>query len=138
MSELLPSFDHFDELDEIAACIVKHSHSDRACIHRLQREFDTKLAQSLELLLEIVHLEGRCRNPIVHKRRFVWANGRVLTRLKEEFGSFRGFLRHNGQPAMIAHRDIVLDDEAQPCRLRLRTAVLRDEAGLEASPLRAT
>jgi hypothetical protein len=59
-----------------------------ACIHRLLCEFDTKVAQSLEHLLKIIHFEGRCRNPIVHKRRFVWPNGGVLTRLKEEFGSF--------------------------------------------------
>jgi hypothetical protein len=77
MLELLASRDHFDELDEIAACIIKDGHSDRACIHRLYREFDAKLAQPLELLLEVIHLEGRGGNPIVHERRFKWPSGGV-------------------------------------------------------------
>ena len=34
MWELSLSFEHFNELDEIAAGIVKDSHSDCACIHR--------------------------------------------------------------------------------------------------------
>jgi len=58
--ELLPSFGHLDELNEIAACIIKDSHSDGACIHRLNCEFDAKVAQSLEFLFKIVHFEGRC------------------------------------------------------------------------------
>jgi enoyl-CoA hydratase/carnithine racemase len=40
--ELLPSFGHFDELNEIATCIIKDSHSDGAYIHRLLCEFDTR------------------------------------------------------------------------------------------------
>jgi hypothetical protein len=50
--QLSSSFDHFDELNEIAAYIVKHVHSDAACLYRLHCEFNTKLAQSLSLHLE--------------------------------------------------------------------------------------
>ena len=104
---------HLDDLNQVSARIVENSHANRSRVHWFHSEPDAKIAQSPIFRVEVVDAKRSGGDAIRNKSVLVGFSCRMATRFQQQFHSSGILFRYDGEPAIFAHRYVVLWDKAE-------------------------
>src|SRR5690349_9150006 len=100
-------------LQKIAAGVLEHRRRHRSHVDGRLGEADTELRQSLVLLLDVLDAKGGTGNSILDQRRLEGLCRRMLVRLQHQLNAIRLIGGDDGQPAVRAEGNVVLELEAE-------------------------
>src|SRR4029453_6414996 len=112
------------QLNEIPTGVRADGDGDRTLTIRYLGEHDAELAEATVFVFEVVDLERRCRNALLEQRLLERPAGGIGIRLQRQFEVSWPVRGDDGNPAVLANRNVVLLHEAEHLRVERQRLVL--------------